>query len=146
MFVFWLGVCGLVSGILGGLGMGGGTLLIPLLTIFLNISQIESQGINLISFIPMSLIAIIIHAKNKLIDYKVSLPLIISGVIFSVLGALLANSINILSLRKLFGIFLVALGLFQGASFFIFDKKWFLFYSFFVTIKLWLKKIMKPWV
>ena len=65
MFYIFLGLCGLVSGILGGLGMGGGTLLIPLLTIFLSVSQIESQGINLIAFIPMSVIAIIIHAKNR---------------------------------------------------------------------------------
>ena len=71
----------------------------------------------------MSIFALIIHAKNKLIDYKVSIPIIIAGVIFSVLGSFLANSINTFSLRKLFGIFLVALGLFQGASLYIFDKK-----------------------
>jgi len=123
MFYFWLVLSGLFSGILGGLGMGGGTLLIPILTIFLNIGQLESQGINLLSFIPMSIFALIIHAKNKLIDYKVSIPIIIAGVIFSVLGSFLANSINTISLRKLFGIFLVALGLFQGAFLYIFDKK-----------------------
>ncbi len=120
---FLLILYGLIGGILGGMGMGGGTLLIPLLTIFGGLNQIESQAINLISFSVMAIISIIIHAKNKLIDFKIALPLIISGLLFSVLGSLLANSINTLSLKTLFGVFLVALGLFQGASFFIFDQK-----------------------
>ncbi len=120
---FLLILFGLIGGILGGMGMGGGTLLIPLLTIFGGLNQIESQAINLISFSIMAIISIIIHAKNKLINFKVALPLILSGVAFSVLGSLIANSINTTTLKSLFGVFLVALGLFQGASFFIFDNK-----------------------
>lgn len=120
---FLLILYGLIGGILGGMGMGGGTLLIPLLTIFGELNQIESQAINLISFSIMAIVSIIIHVKNKLIDFKVALPLILSGVIFSVLGSLLANSMDTLSLKTLFGVFLVALGLFQGASFFIFENK-----------------------
>ena len=119
---FLLILYGIIGGILGGMGMGGGTLLIPLLTIFASLSQIESQGINLISFIPMAIVSIIIHSKNKLINFKIALPLVVSGVVFSVLGALLANSTNTLILKKLFGIFLVSLGLFQGASLFIFEN------------------------
>jgi len=120
---FLLILYGLIGGILGGMGMGGGTLLIPLLTIFAELNQIESQAINLISFSIMAIVSIIIHAKNRLIDFKVALPLIFSGVGFSVLGSMLANSMNTLSLKTLFGVFLVALGLFQGASFFIFENK-----------------------
>ena len=73
----------------------------------------------------LAIIAIIIHAKNKLINFKTAIPFLISGVIFSVLGSLLANSTNTLTLKVLFGIFLVMLGLFQGGSLFIFknDKK-----------------------
>lgn len=123
MYYFWLSLFGVVSGILGGLGMGGGTLLIPLLTIFLNINQLQSQGINLIAFIPMSIVALIIHAKNKLINFKICIPIILSGILFSILGAFLANKVNTLTLKKLFGIFLVALGLFQGGSFFILPQK-----------------------
>ena len=120
--IYLLILYGLIGGILGGMGMGGGTLLIPLLTLLGGLSQIESQGINLISFTIMAIISIIIHAKNKLIEFKVALPIILSGVVFSLLGSLLANSINTLTLKSLFGVFLVALGLFQGASFFIFEK------------------------
>lgn len=123
MYYFWLGLFGIISGVLGGLGMGGGTLLIPLLTIFLNVNQLQSQGINLIAFIPMSIVALIIHAKNKLINYKICIPIVLSGILFSILGAFLANKVNTLTLKKLFGIFLVALGLFQGGSFFILPKQ-----------------------
>lgn len=120
--VFLLILYGIIGGILGGMGMGGGTLLIPLLTLLGGLTQIESQGINLISFTLMAIISIAIHAKNKLIDFKVALPIIITGVIFSLLGSLLASNTNTLTLKTLFGVFLVALGLFQGASFFIFEK------------------------
>ena len=34
--IIYFGVAGLVSGVVAGMGMGGGTLLIPILTIFLN--------------------------------------------------------------------------------------------------------------
>ena len=56
---------GFLAGILGGMGMGGGTLLIPILTIFLGFKQKNAQAINLLVFIPMSLFALIIHIKNK---------------------------------------------------------------------------------
>ena len=122
MEIVLLIIFGLIGGVLGGMGMGGGTLLIPLLTIFASLSQIEAQAINLIAFIPMAIIAIIIHAKNKLINFKMAIPLIISGVVFSVFGSFLANSLNTLTLKVLFGIFLVALGLFQAASPFILEN------------------------
>ena len=122
MDIFLLILFGIFGGILGGMGMGGGTLLIPLLTIFGGLNQIESQAINLIAFIPMAIIVLIIHTKNKLVNFKVSLPLIITGVIFSIIGSILANLTNTLTLKALFGVFLVALGLFQVASLFIFEN------------------------
>ena len=62
----WLIVFGFISGILGGMGMGGGTLLIPLLN-FLDIEQQTIQAINLISFLPMACVALGLHFKNKLV-------------------------------------------------------------------------------
>ena len=48
-------LAGAIGGIIGGMGMGGGTLLIPLLTIFLGISQKLAQAYNLISFLIMAI-------------------------------------------------------------------------------------------
>lgn len=113
MEIFLLITCGIVGGLLGGMGMGGGTLLIPLLTIFLGINQKLSQGYNLLSFLIMSVIAIFIHYKNKLIEKKVIIPVVIPAIIFSIFGALLANYISNDSLKTLFGIFLIVLSIFE---------------------------------
>ena len=114
---------GVLGGVLGGMGMGGGTLLIPLLTIFLNISQQNAQGINLIAFLPMSIIAIIIHAKNHLIKFKYATYVSLVGVLSSVFGAYIAGITSSENLSVAFGIFLIVLAVFQILSFWIHPKK-----------------------
>lgn len=104
---------GVISGIFGGLGMGGGTLLIPLLTIFLGFDQKLSQGINLVSFVVMAIFALLIHYKNGYIQTRGIIYIIISGVIFSVLGALLAGFLPSDYLRMAFGVFLCLLSIVQ---------------------------------
>lgn len=123
MFYFWLVLIGLIGGILGGMGMGGGTLLIPLLTIGLKISQQNAQAINLLAFLPMSIFALIVHSKNKLVKFKFGIPIIITGVIGSVGGAILATKIDSSKLSVWFGIFLIILGAFQIISNFTKLKK-----------------------
>ena len=59
---------GMISGIVSGTGMGGGTILIFLLTFMMGIEQHVAQATNLIFFIPTSIVAIIINIKNKNID------------------------------------------------------------------------------
>lgn len=112
----YLFIAGLVSGIVGGMGMGGGTLLIPILTIFLAFQQKSAQAINLLVFIPMSLFALIIHMKNKLVDFKVGIPIVISGIIFSILGSYLASIISNEILQKIFAVFLLIVGINQGVQ------------------------------
>ena len=113
MFYFWLVLIGLLGGLLGGMGMGGGTLLIPLLTLGLKISQQNAQAINLIAFLPMSIFALIVHTKNKLIKFNVAFPIMITGVISSVISALLASKIDNSKLSFWFGIFLIITGICQ---------------------------------
>ena len=114
LFVF----AGVLSGVLGGMGMGGGTILIPLLNIFYSVSQHTAQAINLISFIPMALIALIIHLKNKLVKYDRILWLIIPGVLSCIFGCYLARIITGDMLRRFFGGFLILLSIFQFVLFF----------------------------
>lgn len=112
--IFILILTGLISGVIGGMGMGGGTLLIPLLTIFLGFQQKNAQGINLLVFIPMSIVALIIHIKNKLVDFKVGIPIVLSGIMFSIGGSYLASLISNEFLQKIFAIFLLVIGINQG--------------------------------
>lgn len=111
--IIWGIVAGVIGGVIAGMGMGGGTLIIPILTIFLNFSQINAQGINLIAFLPMSLVAICIHAKHKLVAFKQTWLLPVCGVLFSLGGAWLANNISSVVLKKIFAVFLIALGVWQ---------------------------------
>lgn len=101
---------GLISGIISGMGIGGGTILIPALTMFLNISQRTAQGVNLLFFIPTAVIALIIHKKNKNLEFKIALPLLIFGLIGAALGSFLALNIEQALLRRLFGVFLFFMG------------------------------------
>ena len=113
MQVVLLLIFGLIGGILGGMGMGGGTLLIPLLTIGLNLTQQSSQAINLLAFLPMSIVALVIHFKNKLVHTKIAIPIAISGVASSILGSFLANKTSSFTLKIWFGIFLIIVGILQ---------------------------------
>lgn len=104
---------GLASGILGGMGMGGGTILIPILTIFMKVSQHTSQALNLLSFIPMAIVALIIHFKNHLVKFKKSLFIIVPALASCVGGCYLAKAISGDILGKCFGGFLIALAILQ---------------------------------
>lgn len=111
-FVFF-GLSGLLGGILGGMGMGGGTVLIPLLTIFLGVGQHIAQGVNLLCFIPMAVVSLVVHAKNKLIDFKDILLIILPGIVTCLIGCFVAKNLSGNVLSRCFGGFLVLLSIFQ---------------------------------
>ena len=107
---------GIAGGIIGGMGMGGGTLLIPLLTIFCDVPQHIAQSINLIAFVPMSVVAIIIHAKNKLIKGESFWWIALPATAVGVLASLVIRNVDGEALSKYFGFFLIALGVYQLVS------------------------------
>ncbi len=111
--MIWEIIGGLIGGLTGGMGMGGGTLLIPILTLFAGFAQLEAQGINLISFIPMSIVALILHFKNKLVKFKETYLLAIVGAVISTISALIAIHINGKALKIMFALFLIAIGIWQ---------------------------------
>ena len=107
--VFWLILIGILGGFFGGMGMGGGTLLIPMLTIFLDFAQKDAQLINLITFVIMSSFALILHFKNKLVKVKTGLILAFVGIIFSLGSSFIVSNIDNQILKFCFGSFLVVL-------------------------------------
>ena len=98
---------GIVSGIVSGTGMGGGTILIFLLSFVLGIEQHTAQATNLIFFIPTSIVAIIVNFKNKNIDTKQAIIISIFGVLGAIIGANIAIYMDVKMLKKGFGIFLI---------------------------------------
>ena len=87
--------------------MGGGTILIFLLSFILGIEQHTAQATNLIFFIPTSIVAIIVNFKNKNIDTKQAIIISIFGVLGAIIGANIAIYMDVKMLKKGFGIFLI---------------------------------------
>lgn len=104
---------GILSGIVTGLGMGGGSILILILTTFLNTEQHTAQAANLIFFIPTAITAIIVHFKNKNVDKQVGKKLLYSSMVGSAVGAYLTSFVKTQNLRKYFGIFLLVVGILE---------------------------------
>ena len=104
---------GFLSGIISGMGIGGGAILIPALTIFQGVSQRVAQGVNLAYFIPTAIVAVIVHIKNKRIDFKRVVVLALCGVPGAVLGSLYAGSVGVGVLRRMFGGFLLLVGIYE---------------------------------
>ena len=109
----WYVFAGLLGGVLGGMGMGGGTILIPLLSIFYSVGQHTAQAINLVSFIPMAIVALIFHIKNKLVEFNKIVLIIVPGVITCIMGCYIARAITGDVLKRCFGGFLILLSIFQ---------------------------------
>jgi len=110
MILFFIG---LVSGIVSGMGMGGGTILIPALIFFASTPQHLAQSINLSVFFPTAIIALCIHTKNKHVRYKLAFKIIIVGVIGAFIGSRIAVSMSTHTLRKFFGVFILAMGIYE---------------------------------
>ncbi len=103
--------CGVAGGLFGGMGMGGGTALIPLLTIGCGIPQAAAQGVNLAAFLPMSSVALAVHARSGLLERRGTVRIILPALLFSVLFSLLAVLLPARALGRGFGVFLLALSL-----------------------------------
>ena len=103
---------GVLGGIPAGMGMGGGTVTIPMLVLFGGVEQKIAQSSNLFSFLPMSAGALSTHAKNGLIKTQGIWLVICPALILSLLGSFFATSLPSDVLRKGFGVFLCALSFF----------------------------------
>lgn len=109
-------IAGLFSGIISGMGIGGGIILIPVLTIFLGFDQKVAQGITLLYFIPTAIFALFVHIKNKTIDYKTALKVASTGIIGAGSGAYFMQFISTNALGKIFSAFLLTVGIYQIVS------------------------------
>lgn len=109
---------GVISGMVTAIGMGGGTVLILLLTLFLAIPQHVAQATNLLFFVPTAITAIVLNLKEKNIELKVGITIIIFGIMGAITGSVLANKMDVRNLRKLFGIFLLCVAIHEIYNFY----------------------------
>ena len=102
---------GFLSGVISGMGIGGGAILIPALVFLFGFEQQVAQHINLIYFIPTAVIALYTHVKDGNIETKILPKIIFFGLIGATIGSLIAIRVNPEILRRIFGIFLLCIGI-----------------------------------
>ena len=105
-------LCGLGAAVISAWGVGGGTLLLLVMTLLLGVDQRTAQGINLLFFLPTAAGALICHAKGGYLDKSTLKAAIPIALLAAALGAWLATAVDVELLRKPFGLYL----LFSGVS------------------------------
>lgn len=103
-------LCGLGASIISAWGVGGGTLLLLVMTLFLGVDQRTAQGVNLLFFLPTAISALVCHAKNGYLDKPTLKAAVPVAVLAAALGAWIATAVDVEILRKPFGIYLLASG------------------------------------
>ena len=102
---------GFLTGIAASMGLGGGFILIIWLTLFMNAPQTEAQGVNLLFFLPVALFSAVIHAKNRLIEWKIVPFAVIAGIIGAAAGSIVSFTLSDSTLRILFAVLIIPVSL-----------------------------------
>lgn len=103
-------LAGAATGVLSGFGVGGGTLLLLWLTMVDHMDQLRAGGVNLLYFVCCALPALWGHWKNGLIEKKAALWCICAGLPACIAASLLASFLDVVLLRRVFGVFLLVVG------------------------------------
>ena len=106
----------LFSGIIAGMGVGGGSIFILLTTILNILEYKEAKVYNLIMFITVGITATITNLKNKNIDKNLFKKLIIPVGFGSIIGIIIAKNINESILKNLFYGFMLIIGFYEIIS------------------------------
>jgi uncharacterized membrane protein YfcA len=109
---FWLiGAVGLIAGTVSGLlGVGGGIVMVPAIVFLLGRDQHLAQGVSLAVIIPVSVSGALIHHKRGNVIPSLALWLSVGGAIGATVAGNAVQRFNSESLRTMFGVFLVVMG------------------------------------
>lgn len=111
---WWIGSgISLLCGILSAIGVGGGSLFLIYLIQFVLIEQRQAQLINLLVFIPTAICATLLHRKNGYVQKKTGWYTALFGLLGVTGGLYLSSALDPTLLKKLFGIFLAIIGLYE---------------------------------
>ncbi|MFQ6098196.1 MAG: sulfite exporter TauE/SafE family protein [Armatimonadota bacterium] len=106
-------IVGLAAGTLSGLfGVGSGILMIPAMVLIWGVEQHIAQGTSLAIMVPMALAGGLRYCEKRQVDGKLAAGLAVAAVIGSLfIGSTLAQQLAAEHLRKLFGVFIILVGL-----------------------------------
>jgi len=102
-------IIGLLAGVLSGLvGVGGGILMIPLLIIFLGLTQHEAQGTALFAMLPpIGILAAINYYKEGFVKWEYAIVIAFTFVIGGYLGSKLSLSLPPQTVKRVFGVIML---------------------------------------
>jgi len=109
-------VASMVSGVFAGMGMGGGTFLIPMLSLIFGIEQIYCQSTNVLCFIVLAIFCFVAYIKNKLIDFKILIFVALPATIISFFSSVFALKVDSEILHIMFAIFILGIGIISLVS------------------------------
>ena len=112
MRILFLLLSSAFSGIFAGMGMGGGTFLIPLLSLFFGVEQIICQSTNVVCFIVLGIICFVFYVKSKLIDFKALFCVSVPAATLAFFSSFFAIKIESNILSVCFAIFIILVGIF----------------------------------
>ena len=102
--------CGLGASVISAWGVGGGTLLLLVMTLFLGVDQRAAQGVNLLFFLPTAASALVCHARGGYLDKPTLKAAVPAAVAAALIGAWVSNAVDVEVLRKPFGVYLLLSG------------------------------------
>jgi len=103
---------GFTVGILSGLlGLGGGVFLIPVMVTAFAVAQHNAHATSLAVVVPTAIVSAVIYGLHGFIDFSITLNIIVGSIVGASLGARLAQKIPAAQLKRLFGLFMVVVGL-----------------------------------
>lgn len=104
--------CGLVTGLVGGLlGIGGGIVLIPMLTAWAGFDQHSAHGTGIVAVAFTALVGVVVYGRGEAIDLVAALQITLVALPATVLAARYSPRVSAEVLRRLFGIFVILVAL-----------------------------------
>lgn len=101
-------LAGLGSGLLG---VGGGTVMVPLSVLWLGLTQHKAHATSLAAITPIALVGAVAFAAADEVDLPVALALGAGALVGAPLGARIMAGLSESRLKIAFGFFMVAVGL-----------------------------------
>lgn len=109
---------GIAGGVASGLfGIGGGTIMVPILGLLLGFTQHRAQGTSLVALIPPTgVLAVLAYGKMGYVDWRVGLLLIPGVFLGGIAGGKIAKRIPAAMMRQVFAALMFLFGVWQILS------------------------------
>lgn len=118
---FWPAVLlvaiGFVTGTLAGLlGIGGGVVLVPAMVVLFSMPPVLAKGTSVAVILPSSIVGTLRNRSNHNVDLRVGVAVGASGVVFAVIGGLIAQSLSDAFSNAMFAALLIVVAAIQART------------------------------